>query len=69
MSNTIMPKKDLGETPATTDTSTLNTVNAQPSKAGLSIGGIHITNPTKKQQDEAFAKAIKKEYNDANMYK
>ncbi|MFT5890162.1 MAG: hypothetical protein ACI9Y7_000251 [Dokdonia sp.] len=69
MSNTIMPKKDLGETPARADISTLNTGNAQPSKAALSIGEIHITNPTKKEQGDAFAKAIKKEYNDANMYK
>lgn len=69
MSNTIMPKKDLGETPARADISTLSTTNTQPSKATLSIGEIHIINPTKKEQEDAFAKAIKKEYNDANMYK
>lgn len=69
MSNISMPKKDLGETPATPNISMLNTVNTQASKIGLSIGGIHITNPTKKENEDAFAKAIKKEYNDANMYK
>lgn len=69
MSNTVMPKKDLGETPVKADISMLNTGETPSSTAGLSIGGIHITNPTKKQQGNAFAKAIKKEYNDANMYK
>ncbi len=69
MSSTMMPKKDLGETPAKADISTLNTTSTQPSAVGLYIGGIHISNPTKKEQEGAFAKAIKKEYNDANMYK
>ena len=69
MSDAIMPKKDLGETPVTPNISTLNTINAQASKIGLSIREIHITNPTKKPQEDVFAEAIKKEYNDANMYK
>lgn len=69
MSDITIPKRNLGETPAMPDISTLNTINTQTSKTTLSIGGIHITNPTKKEDEGAFAKAIKKEYNDANMYK
>ena len=69
MSEINMPKRDLGETPVTPDMSALNTPNSQSTKGGLSIGGIQIINPSKKQGDDAFAKAIKKEYNDANMYK
>lgn len=67
MSDINMPKRNLGETPVTPDISTLNTVNTQTSKIALSIGGIHITNPTKKENEDAFAKAIKKEYNDTHI--
>lgn len=68
MSDASIPKKDLGETPILPNINTLHTIQEQASKIGLSIGGIHITNPTKKQQEDIFAEAIKKEYNDANMY-
>lgn len=69
MSDISMPKKNLGETPTLPEINALNTANTPTSKIALSIGGIHITNPTKKEGEAAFAKAIKKEYNDANMYK
>jgi len=69
MSDINIPKRDLGETPATPDISSLTTANTQPIKGALSIGGIQVINPTKKEEEGAFAKAINKEYNDANMYK
>ena len=68
MSEINMPKKDLGESPTTANTSSLQTSNVQSMKGGLSIGGIQITNPTKKLvTEDGFAKAIQQEYNDSNL--